>query len=225
MRVSIPLFALTIIAGATAADILEELAARRWFWLSNPGKCGTNGCSRPTCGASDKQCGYDEDCGTWAGIANSCCKVLGGDPDLTCGTYGDVIENFSFSSGGEPTIVTEADVFCAADQNFVVSIPDLSGRNVCCPMGKDAIIQLEYDENLTDVELKNSKCIDPVESTSGSTPSDEDEPSTSGTGSSTPSSTASTTDAASSSSSSPNAASKVQAFALAPIAFMALAAL
>ncbi|KAJ6257647.1 hypothetical protein Dda_7434 [Drechslerella dactyloides] len=216
MRASAVLLAFIAATAVTAqSNAIDEAKVRYYFFFSNPSKCSSSsGCTseQPPCGSANMTCG-DKTCGTWGGKANVCCNAVhSGTTTEDCTPFKDTLEKADIKTIGEAPVTTEPDVFCADNQNWIVSVPDQSGRNICCPHGRDSLVQLQYNEFLNNVTIVGARCI-PAQANSASA--------TSGS-KSDPTSTGSSSGGASS----PNAASRLQnAFALVPIALMALAGL
>ncbi|KAF3909039.1 hypothetical protein ABW21_db0201081 [Orbilia brochopaga] len=218
MRTSFAVLALTAAATVAAQSSIEEGKERYFFYFTNPAPCSSVGCQsdQPTCGAKDHTCG-DKSCGTWGGMQNVCCNAVHyGDSTMDCGPWKDTLENANIKTVGTAAVTTDPNVMCTDQQNYILSIPDESGRNICCPVGTDSIIQLNYNDLRNNLTVVGARCIPPVGGTSASTTASpngdkSDPPSVTGT---------------SAAKSSPNAASRLQnVFALAPIALMALAGL
>ncbi|RVD82643.1 uncharacterized protein DFL_007061 [Arthrobotrys flagrans] len=135
-----------------------------------------------------------------------------------CSEFEDVLEDFNLSSGGDAAILTASDVACGSDQIFIVSDQVDRTRSYCCPFGRDGVISVDYGQFLNNLTIISVRCIPPVKASTG--------------GSNTPSTTTGSSDSpartstGATGSSTPNSANTFRnVFALAPVAFMALAAL
>ncbi|KAK6336298.1 hypothetical protein TWF696_001860 [Orbilia brochopaga] len=218
MRTSFAVLALSAAAIVAAQSAIDEGRERYYFFFTNPSRCSSaTGCTdeQPPCGSQNRTCG-DKTCGTWGGMQNVCCNAVhSGSSTEDCGPWKDTLEKADIKTAGTAATTTEPDVLCSDSENYIISVPDLSGRNICCPKGRDSVVQLQYNDLLNNVTVVGARCIPAVGGTSNAPSGDKsDPPSTTGTSS------------GSSSSSSPNAASRLQgAFALAPIALLALAGL
>ncbi|KAF3223233.1 hypothetical protein TWF191_006514 [Orbilia oligospora] len=211
-----------IIILATAAfvsaqsSLIEEYARRSDIWLNPPSNCGRTGCVSTKCGTG--QCQFGLTCGTWAGAANTCCEVRHGGKTTQCTEYKDLLGDFNLKSDGDAAILTAAETPCADDQVFILSDQVDRSRSYCCPFGRDGIVSVDYGEFLNNLTIVGVRCIPPImpPTASGDMPST----TTGGSGSPARTSTGAT------GSSTPNSANTIRnIFALAPIAFMALAAL
>ncbi|KAK6532872.1 hypothetical protein TWF281_007044 [Arthrobotrys megalospora] len=217
MRTSI-----VILAAATAvaaqSPLIEEYAQRYDFWLNPPSACssGSSGCVALKCGTG--QCQFGKSCGTWAGMANTCCEARHGGDTFGCGEFEDLLKGFNLKSGGDAADLTESGMSTCPDGSvFLLSNQDDRTRSYCCPFGKDGVVAVDYGQFLNNLTIQAVRCIPGVRTSTG--------------GSDSPSTTASSgsparTSTGATGSSTPNSANTLKnVFALAPIAFMALAAL
>ncbi|KAK6504256.1 hypothetical protein TWF506_002460 [Arthrobotrys conoides] len=219
MRSAVILLA-TAAAVYAQSPLIEEYQRRYDFWLNPPSNCstGSSGCVATKCGTG--QCQFGKTCGTWAGMANTCCEARHAGKVGECTEYEDVLERFNLRSGGDPAILTAAGTPCADDQVFIVSDQVDRTRTYCCPFGRDGVISVDYGEFLNNLTIVGVRCIPPVKAATGGGSGDTPSTTTGGSGAPARTSTGAT------GSSTPNSANTIRnIFALAPIALMALAAL
>ncbi|EWC46020.1 hypothetical protein DRE_04813 [Drechslerella stenobrocha 248] len=221
MRYSFAILALTgavtVAAQGGSTPYLDEIKQRRWFQLANSIPCTNCASIERIRVCSDNRYCINGGCGTWGGVANSCCSTTSyGVSHGNCTAFTDLLDDVNIKTVGSDAVTTASGVYCTQDQNFVTSIPS-DGRNVCCPKGMDGIVQFRFSDTGSNTTLP---AVAGGTSTSGSKTEPSGSAATSGTASG----------GGSSNTASPNAAAAARpwnmlALALVSVGFVALASL